>query len=263
MPDPAGLAAICRRLSDRHAEALGDPEQPQPDPPFCIDCGNGRMLGVDWQLRGDLALFAMLLLVLACLVTLILTRGPLLWSLAGLTALATMYFVWHRGRLRTAGAHWLQQAQVCPAAVVMAHHSLFEPGSSTMPGAMLVSFAAEPDADRLQAAARLVFALLRDRAPPPRLQPLREWLVASTRRQHYDRLRVPRELAGDDHTFLIGLRLDRELMPHGYLDRKLWFVLARPDRNESVELLPYQYWWHEGLDEGNPRRADARGSATA
>jgi hypothetical protein len=31
-------------------------------------------------------------------------------------------------------------------------------------------------------------------------------------------------------------------MPKGYIDRPIWFVLARPQRDESAELLPHEYW---------------------
>lgn len=60
------------------------------------------------------------------------------------------------------------------------------------------------------------------------------------------RLRVPRDLAGNDTSWLVSLRFDRKMMPNGYVDRSVWFVKARADRNESAEILPHSYWANAG-----------------
>lgn len=71
---------------------------------------------------------------------------------------------------------------------------------------------------------------------------MRDWLLAGMQRADFGRVKVPQDLAGNDTSWLVSLRLDRKSMPNGHLDRPLWFVLARADRDESAELLPHAYW---------------------
>lgn len=241
MSAAAEFASLCRRIRERHAAARQRGSGPQTDYPFCID-DDGRRLDAHWQLRGDLAPLAIGLLLVASLVTLLFSRGPVLWTLLLATAATTLYLLVHRRRLRAAGRRWQQQASAWPAALVMAHQGLLRPGTSMLPGAMVVAFGDAVDPERLQQLGKDVAALLDAGTVPPAQQPLRNWLTQSAQRQRYDRIQVPVALAGDDRTWLVGLRFDRRCMPNGHVDRRLWFVLARADRGESAELLPHQYW---------------------
>lgn len=227
--------SVRRRFAARGAD------QPQSELPFCIDLGNGRRLDAMRQLRGTLAGLGAIVSSFAAIVTWFFTTGVVLTVMLVVTGITLALWLLHRVRLARAGAAWRREARPFPAALVMAHDSVFEPGPSIVPGVLLVDFGPSPDAERLQRAAEAAFATT-EGEPPPHHRELADWLRADMQRGHFDRIRVPKDLAGNDTCWLVSLRLDRASMPNGHVDRRLWFVLARPDRNESAELLPHVYW---------------------
>ncbi len=53
---------------------------------------------------------------------------------------------------------------------------------------------------------------------------------------------MPRSLCGNDQTFMTMVSLSRADLPGGVVDRRLYPLLARRDRNESADLLPASFW---------------------
>ncbi|MBL8753332.1 MAG: hypothetical protein JNK15_08535, partial [Planctomycetes bacterium] len=88
----------------------------------------------------------------------------------------------------------------------------------------------------------VVTKVFADDKRPQVIARIRAWLQTEMQRARFGRIRLPRELAGNDTSWLVSLRLDRTAMPQGHLDRAVWFVKARADRDESCELLHHRYW---------------------
>ncbi len=171
--------------------------------------------------------------------------------LVGLFAVTWVMGRVYRRRERPA-EQWRQEAEVVPGALVYANPALWEPGPEPASNAGFV-FTFDPDLaadpDRLVDLGKRVFALEeQDEEPAPDLRELRrrgrEWGEDRTEdNPHtFDRVRVPRSLCGNDQTFMTMVSLSRADLPGGVVDRRLYPLLARRDRNESADLLPASFW---------------------
>jgi hypothetical protein len=245
MPQPApDFITFCRQVQERHAAAGAD--QPRPEYPFCLDGGNGVRIDAMAQVRTTLIGLLAILLTIAAAITGIFTFGLGLQITAALAALLGIVWFVRNAAMKKLGDKWQQEAAAWPAALVIANSSLFEPGPSVAPGVLLVDFGLAPAAERMQAAAKAIGALDAQGSVPAAHAVVRDWLRLGMQRARYDRCQVPRDLAGNDTSWLISLRLDRKMMPNGHLDRSVWFVKARPGRDESAELLPHSLWVDAG-----------------
>lgn len=233
--------SFARAVRERHAQGRAD-SGPHPEYPFCLHAGHGKRYDAMAQLRGTLAGLVTIVLGIAAAIAAIFTAGVVLIVLAVLFGIALLLWLLHRATLRRLGAQWRQEAEAFPAALVMVNNSAMHPGESVVPGAMLVDFGERPDVERLERAARRLFELTEQEHVPAAHAPLRDWLLTEMQRARFGRLRVPAELAGDDDCWLVSLRFDRKMMPQGFVDRSLWFVAARRDRDESAEIAPHRYW---------------------
>jgi hypothetical protein len=234
--------SFSRSVKQRYETALAKGTGTRPEPPFCIDAGNGMVFDAMQQVRGTLAGLLTILLAIAAGITAIFTLGVVLWVLLVIMAITLGRWLLHSATSRKLGRNWLQDARPFPAALVMGHNSVLEPGNSIVPGTMLVDFGTTPDPERLQAAAQACFALAKEEEVPAHHRPLRDWLRTEMQRARFRRIQVPKDLVGNDNCWLVSFRFDRKSMPSGYIDRPIWFVLARPQRDESAELLPHEYW---------------------
>lgn len=234
--------AFSRDIRQRYETALAKGTGARPEAPFCIDAGNGRVFDAMQQVRGTLAGLLAIVLSIASGITAIFTQGTVLWVMLAITALALGRWLLHRATSRRLGSSWLQGARPFPAALVMGHNSVLEPGNSIVPGTMLVDFGGTPNPERMQAAAQACFALAQAEEVPAHHRAVREWLRTEMQRARFRRIQVPKDLVGSDSCWLVSFRFDRKSMPKGYIDRPIWFVLARPQRDESAELLPHEYW---------------------
>jgi hypothetical protein len=245
MPQPQpDFATLCRRVQERHAAA--GRERDRPEYPFCLDGGNGVRIDAMAQMRTTLIGLGAILLVITAAITAIFTFGLVLQILVVLAVLLGVVWLVRNAAAKQLGEVWQREAAAYPAAVVMAHGSLHEPGPSVAPGVMLVDFGMAPDAARMQRAAKAVHELAAADHVSVVQAPLRDWLQLGMQRARFDRLQVPREVAGNDTSWLISLRFDRKMMPSGHVDRSLWFVKARPGREESAEILPHSFWADAG-----------------
>ena len=225
-------------LRRRVAELRSNPNHQFINTPISVDRGSG--VAVDTSVEG-VALLVLILFMLIAGVVLVFTQGVLFWVAGGLALFAGVFWVLLIMRTRKPLAEWQRSCEVYGAALVMANSALFQEGKMDLPGLMVVSFAdlEHGDHERLAACAERVYALL-ERNPQQlngEENAVRDWV--GDQRAHYDRLKVPVALAGDDSTWLVGMRLSRRAMRLGKLDQKMWPVLARPGRNESAELLPH------------------------
>lgn len=227
-----------RNLRGRVATLRSNSEHRFADTPLSIDRGDGQ--ATDAAAEG-VALLALIVLMVISGIVLIFTTGLLFWVVFGLAVLAGLYWLWLMFRLREPMLAWQRECDVFAGALVMANSALFEAGKVDMPGLMAVFVGAVDQADheRLAACAERVYAL-QERSPQQlsgEEAAIADWI--GKERARYDRIKVPAALAGDDSTWLVGMRLSRRAMRHGKLDQKIWPVLARHGKNESAELLPY------------------------
>ena len=236
--------AFCRAVQERHRNA--SPDGPRPEYPFCLDGGNGNRLDAMGQLVTTLVGFVAILLGLASAITTIFTFGLVLLILAGLAALLGLIWFARNAVQKRLGEAWRREARAWPAALVFAHRSVLEPGNSIVPGAMVVDFGLDPDPERLEAAADAARRQLDGDLGSPAHAAVRDWLQLETQRARFGRIRLPKDLAGNETTWLISLRFDRKMMPRGFVDRSRWFVKARADRDESAEILPHRFWAEAG-----------------
>lgn len=238
---PTDFPTFLRSVRERYSAALRSGNGRQPELPFCLDDG-GRTIDAMRQLRGTLAGFFAIVFAVAAGITAIFTLGVVLWVLLGICAVALLAWLVLGTALRAAGRRWRSEATPFPAAFVMAHGSVLQPGNSIVPGTLLVDFGANPDPDRLVAAGQAAGELGGREDLPAALVPVRQWLQTEMQRARFGRIRLPKEIAGSDDCWLVSLRFDRASMPKGFVDRPLWFVLARHGRMESAELLPHEHW---------------------
>ena len=87
------------------------------------------------------------------------------------------------------------------------------------------------------------------------LEPVPEYLkevVELTRGELVDfenRVRLPRELTGNDDTWLFDLLFYPSRLPHGVVDRRLWPVIFHQDDVRVGPQVPHQdLWWKPEVD---------------
>ena len=138
-----------------------------------------------------------------------------------------------------------------PGALVYANTVLYEPGPEPANAGFVFTFdpALSSDPDRLVELAKRIFDLHREDTPgTPALAELharcRKWSedLPEGETHVFDRVQVPEIWSGNKATFMTGVAIGRNQLPGGVLDRRIFPLLARRDRNESVELLPLSYW---------------------
>lgn len=242
--ETSDFAEHCAAVRARFQEAVRADRRPQPDLPFSLDGGGGDTLSALEGLRGTLAGLLTIVFGIAAAITAMVTVRPV-WILSTLGLTLVALIVWFTTALRKKrlGQVWRREATAWPAALVMAHDSAWQPGASMVPGSVVVDFGSAPDPGRLIALAETLYDLDENAAPSREEEEVIAWIQLEMQRARFGRMRVPPSIAdGADSCWLVSLRLDRKAMPHGHLDRKLWFVAGRPDRQESVELLPHEYW---------------------
>ena len=176
------------------------------------------------------------------------------WLYVGLGGLFVVAWCMHRFlRTRERPAQsWREQAELVPGALVYANAVLLEPGPEAASNAGFVftfddELAADPE--RLQAIARRCYELHDPGtvASPAERELQRRSIAWSEDRSPddphvFDRVRVPASMCGNEGTFLTMVAVSRESLPSGVIDRAIYPLLARRDRNESADLLPPSYW---------------------
>lgn len=147
---------------------------------------------------------------------------------------------------------WRAEADVVPGALVYANEALLRDGPEPASNAGFV-FTFDPelgaDPDRLVDLARRVAELQEEDAEPASdLRELhrrsREWTEDRTPDDPhtFDRVRIPRVLCGNDITYMAMVAVARDELQGGVVDRRIYPLLARRDRNESAALLPLSVW---------------------
>ena len=160
---------------------------------------------------------------------------------------------WLRWRERPA-RQWQAEAEVVPGALVYANTALYEPGTEPANAGFVFTFdaALAADPDRLKQVAQSCFDLHRAlTAPAPALAALqrrcRGWSerLPPGQAHVFDRVQVPEVLCGNEATFMTIVAVSRDALPRGVIDRRIYPLLARSDRNECAALLPWSYWGTE------------------
>lgn len=168
-------------------------------------------------------------------------------AIAGLGLIATIY-----GRVTFTGPmrRWHEECELVTAALVEADSDLLEhPGEHNRGTAVLVitwDRVLERDPDRMSELADEILELPdRDESELPRdAHALRRFL--RDRRESatgFRRIKVPRSFAEAGSTYVVETMIERKCLPSGFLDRRIWFALAR-DADESVALAPIELWWN-------------------
>ena len=149
---------------------------------------------------------------------------------------------------------WRAEAEVVPGALVYANTVLYEPGAEPANAGFVFTFdiALAGDPDRLVHVAQCCFELHREPTPStPALGELhkrcRGWSerLPDGQSHVFDRVQVPEVLCGNRTTFMTPVTITRDQLPGGVIDRRIYPLLARRDRNESADLLPWSYWGTE------------------
>ena len=237
MSEAHDFPAFCRSVQERYSAAK---DGPHPEHPFCLVTDGGTRIDAMQMVRGTLAGLLAILLGLAAAITAIFTQGTVLMVIGGLFAFAMLLWLLHRARMSKAGGEWLRAGRVYPAALIMANDGVLEPGESIVPGALLVDFGERPDPERMTEAGEAIFDLAEEESVSH--PEIRDWVRSEMERARYGRIRIPSSIAGNETCWAVSLRLDRNMMPKGFIDRRIWFVLARPDRDESAEILHHKFW---------------------
>lgn len=143
------------------------------------------------------------------------------------------------------------EGMIVPAALVQANDDLFDPeGEEDLPGAVLVSF--DPYYTRHPAAlvrlASSVFSWKHtpfDRLPPDARRigwDLRTELVGLPPRP------VPPAVGGRPDTWLVDVHFRRDALPKRWIERRIFFVLARRDAPQPAQLVPTELWLDDESD---------------
>ena len=206
-----------------------------------------------WSTRYRLAVFA-------CLVVGVLFVFANSWvpGAAWRTLAAIFVFVCGASMLlrrrAKAAQQWRAEAEVVPGALVYANTVLYEPGAEPANAGFVFTFdqALASDPERLVHVAQRCFELHREQTPgTPAFAELHErcrgWSarLPAGRSHVFDRVRVPEILCGNKTTFMTPITITRDQLPGGVIDRRIYPLLARRDRSESADLLPWSYWGTE------------------
>lgn len=172
------------------------------------------------------------------------------WAWIGLGVGFALVWILHRyyRRLEQPAQQWRQEAEVVPGVLVYANEVLYAPGPEPASNAgFVITFDAglAADPERLQAVARRCFDLHQPStsASSDERELQRRCIGWSEERtpDHphvFDRVPVPRSLCGNDATYFTLVAVARQSLVGGVIDRSLYPLLARRDRNESAELVP-------------------------
>lgn len=146
-----------------------------------------------------------------------------------------------------------QDARIGLGALVQANDDLFDPNNEQAQfGLAIVTTDPELQAEpvRLIEMAASLFAWAKEGVEPVP-ESLRE-VVLHTRDERVrfeDRVRLPREWAGNDETWLFDLFMDPELLPVGCIDRRLWPVLfTQEDWSIPPMVAGKELWWDPESD---------------
>lgn len=147
---------------------------------------------------------------------------------------------------------WRDQALVFWGAWIYANSDLFEDNEVPASNAAFVftfdaTLGADPDA--LEAIAERCYEAFEqgdqaDQGVRELAQRLQGW---SQDREPgdphtFDRVQVPRALAGNDDTWVTMAAVSREELPGGVLDQRLLPLMGRPGHSESVQVVPCSFW---------------------
>ena len=211
------------------------------DTPIRIDTGKPQ---TNARLQGLLTLLSwagILLGGLATVITALFTTGLAFQILLGITLVSLAYAVLEIVRNRAAAAPWYLDSVVATGCLLVANDNLFEPGDSLLPGGLLVTFDDQlnNDPEKLSALAQQLKEHGDSDGPTPlELREAVEFIEESVINvPTFTRCRLPRSFTGNDATFVVCLGFDQKAMPNGFLDRDLWPVFGRPDKDEAVVLL--------------------------
>ncbi|MDP6423676.1 MAG: hypothetical protein QGG14_02985 [Planctomycetota bacterium] len=191
------------------------------------------------------------ILTIATFAASFLDAWPLTAALLSGLVLCVAWFGMGLARHLRAPRQWQAEADVALAALVMANEQLFdgqEGKDVALPGVVVLTREARRRADGpwLSQLAERLFALNAANAAElaPRDAETARTLARVQEEGEFVRWRVPHHLADNDDTWLVGLWLDRDHMPAGRLDRRLWLCLSHPsDQPSRTCLLPPEHWY--------------------
>jgi len=202
------------------------------------------------------AIFLLTVSVLA-LAVLLFAAGPLHVATLVLVACTVLFGVWLgidlvlvRRRHRVCR----ESTGIGLGAIVFAWHTLWEPGSEDLAGGVAVVTTdgeLECDPERLIRLSRQLAELGEKGvdAAPPGAEDLVKALDASTRASVKKKWPVPRELAGNDRTFVTDVIVFPTELPNGYLDRPVWpIAFPEGDLETFSRIVPGNMWWSAEVD---------------
>lgn len=180
------------------------------------------------------------------------SMAPWAWGvLAGLLVVTLIMRALYQRREKPMKT-WREQAKVIWGAWVYANTNLFENNEVPVANAAFVfsfdeALGADPDA--LEALAKRCFEIhaqegQADQGVRELADRLDGWSKdrAPGDPHTFDRVQVPRYLAGNDDTWLTMAAISRDELPGGVLERRLLPLMARPGHSESVQVVPYTFW---------------------
>lgn len=203
-----------------------------------------------WSSRYQLVIYACLLVGVLFVFAGSQVPGSAWRTLAAVFLFAFVVSLLLRRRERPA-LQWRAEAEVVPGALVYANTVLYEPGAEPANAGFVFTFdnALAGDPDRLLHVAQRCFELHIEQTPGTQAlaelhRRCRGWSerLPAGQSHVFDRVRVPEILCGNRTTFMTPVTITRDQLPGGVIDRRIYPLLARRDRNESADLLPWSYW---------------------
>jgi hypothetical protein len=195
---------------------------------------------------------AAVIVLASSIVMVFFTRGIPFSCLAGAAVLLLVWTILIFRRNGRAIRKRRLEGIVTTGAVVQANLFLFDPEEEIEAGAVLVYSFDEDlkrDPPRLMEIANRLFEY--KAAPLEQAPENMKSLVRTIKdeRMRYHRWPVPREICGNDKTFVADLDMERNRMPNRAIDRRIWLCLSHPDlKIHALEILPLELWWREDLD---------------
>ncbi len=195
-----------------------------------------------------------ILLVIATVVTVFFTRGPVLLGLAAVTV-ADVVFVWRRlGRNAAEIRKRRRESVVTTGGVVMANNDLFDADSTDAQwGVVLFTFddALAADGEALADLTERAYREWRQAKPDDLPADLREAaLFVCQDTPIRDRTPVPESWAGHPGVWLASVYFERDALPGKFLNRRVMPFIVHPNETyDSVEVLPAHFWWREDVDD--------------
>ncbi len=219
--------------------------------------GNTRMSGI----ITILAWTGTLIGGLATVITVFFTTGTAFLILLGITLISLLRAIYEIMVERKQRGPWLRESQVVSGYLLIANSSLYESSQSHLPGGMMVTFDDELNGDpmRLRALGEELMKFYNDATGMP--EDLREavtWIETDIETASFQRLLLPKRFTGNNSTYLVCMGLNQTVMPNSYLDRVLWPVFGRPNKNEPLVLMPHNLWYRK-----DPAIEDVTGATSA